>query len=102
VVNYVKIIPPNVYMKKSGDTIPDTTATISTDRETPLELKVESFNIPEKVKYTIEEIKEGKEFKVTFSHIQESEEAYSGLLILKTNYMDKPTLRILVRTRFEE
>jgi len=101
VVNYVKVIPPNVYMKKSGDTIPDVSATISTDREVPLVLEVASFNIPEKVKYTIEETKEGKEFKVRFSHIQKSEEAYNGLLNLKTNYKDKPSLRIFVRSRFD-
>ena len=100
-VNYVKVSPPNVYMKKSGDTIPDVSATISTDREPPLKLEIASFNIPEKVKYTIEETKEGKEFKVTFSHIQESEAAYNGILNLKTNYKDKPTLRIFVRSRFE-
>ena len=100
-VNYVKVHPPNVYMRKSGDTIPDASAVISTDREVPLMLEVASFDIPEKVKYTIEEIKKGKTFKVTFSHIQESEEAYSGTLNLKTNYEDKPTLKIFVRTRFE-
>jgi len=102
VVNYVTITPPNVYIKKSGDTIQDAKTTISTDREPPLELEVESFNIPEKVKYAIEETRAGKEFKVTFSHIQESEEPYSGYLILKTNYKDKPRLRILVRTRFKK
>jgi hypothetical protein len=30
-------------MRKSGGTIPDVSATISTDRETPLELEVESL-----------------------------------------------------------
>ncbi len=62
---------------------------------------IETFNIPEKVKYTIDEIIKGKTFKMTFSQNQKSDEAYSGLLILKTNYKDKPTLRILVRSRFD-
>ncbi len=101
VVNYLKVSPPNVYIRKSGDTFTDAVATITTDRELPLELEVTSFNIPENVKYTIDEIIEGKTFKVTFSQIQKSDEAYSGLLILKTNYKDKPTLRILVRSRFD-
>lgn len=101
VVNYVKVAPPNVYMKKSGGTIPDASATISTDRKTPLVLEVVSFTIHEKVTYTIEETKKGREFKVIFSHIQESEEAYFGILSLKTNYEDKPTLKIIVRSKFE-
>jgi hypothetical protein len=101
VVNYLKVSPPNAYIRKSGDAFIDAVATISTDREPSLELEVASFNIPEKVKYTIDEIIKGKTFKVTFSQIQKSDEAYSGLLILKTNYKDKPTLRILVRSRFD-
>ena len=99
-VNYVKVSPPSVYMKKSGDTIQDASATISTDRKVPLELEVASFNIPEKVKYTIEETAKGKSFKITFSHIQESEESYTGILKLKTNYEDKETLTIYVRSKF--
>jgi hypothetical protein len=101
VVNYLKVSPPNAYIRKSGDAFIDAVATISTDREPSLELEVASFNIPEKVKYTIDEIIKGKTFKVTFSQIQKSDEAYSGLLILKTNYEDKPTLKILVRSRFD-
>jgi hypothetical protein len=101
VVNYVKIAPPHVYIRKSGGTIREASATISTDRKTPLELEAASFNIPEKVKYTIEEIQKGKQFKVIFSHIAESEKAYSRVLILKTNYKDKPRLRIFVKSRFE-
>ena len=100
-VNYLKVSPPNVYIRKSGVTFTDAVATITTDRESPLELEVASFNIPEKVKYTIDEIIKGKTFKVTFSQIQKSDEAYSGLLILNTSYKDKPTLRILVRIRFD-
>jgi len=53
------------------------------------------------VKYTIEEIRKGKAFKVTFSHIQETEKAYYGILNLRTNYKDKPALKITVRSRFE-
>jgi len=101
VVNYVKIAPPHVYIRKPGGTIQEASATISTDKKTLLALEAASFNIPEKVKYTIEEIKKGKQFKVIFSHIAESEEAYSGVLILKTNYKDKPRLRIFVKSRFE-
>ena len=101
VVNYLKVSPPNVYIRKSNDAFTDAVATITTDRAPPLELEVASFNIPEKVKYTIDEVLKGKTFKVTFSQVQKSDEAYSGLLILKTNYQDKPTLRIVVRSRFD-
>jgi hypothetical protein len=48
------------------------------------------------VKYTLAKSKKGKEFKVIFSHVQCSEEAYSGTLNLRTNYADRPTLRIYV------
>ena len=101
VINYIKISPPIVYIRKSDDTITDAIATISTDRKTPMTLDVESFTIPDKVKYTIEETIKGKEFKVTFSPTLESEEAFKGVLTLRTNYKDKPILRIFVRSRFE-
>ncbi|HMA85456.1 MAG TPA: hypothetical protein VKN73_07115, partial [Desulfosalsimonadaceae bacterium] len=91
----------HVYIRKSGGAIQAASTIISTDRKKPLALEVVSFNIPEKVKYTIEETQKGKQFKVIFSHIAESEEAYSGVLILKTNYKDKPRLRIFVKSRFE-
>lgn len=101
VVNYLKVHPPNVYIRKSGDTILDGVAKISTDREPPLELEVESFNIPDKVSYTITEMIKGREFRITFSHKLESEESYSGALILRTNYADRPRVKIFVRSRFE-
>ena len=101
VVNYLTVSPPTVYTRKSNDAFTDAVATIATDREPPLELEVASFTIPEKVEYTIDEIIKGKTFKVKFHQVQKSDEAYRGLLILKTNYKDKPTLRILVRSRFD-
>ena len=76
-------------------------ATIATDRQLPLKLVVASFTIPEKVQYTINEVIKGKTFTVTFHQIQKSDEAYNGMLILKTNYKDRPTLRIFVRSRFD-
>ena len=101
VINYLTVSPPNVYIRKSNGAFTDAVATIATDRQLPLELAVASFTIPEKVQYAIHEIIKGKTFKVTFHQIQESDEAYSGLLILKTNYTDRPTLRIFVRSRFD-
>ena len=101
VINFLTVSPPNVYIRKSNDAFTDGVATIATDRKLPLKLEVASFTIPEKVEYTIDEIIKGKTFEIKFHQIRKSGEAYSGLLILKTNYKDKPTLRIRVRSRFD-
>ena len=66
----------------------------------PLELSPESFNLEGKLSYTVEEIEKGRRFILRFNSIPLSAQTYKGFLKLKTNYPEKPTIKIKIRGRF--
>ena len=66
----------------------------------PLTLKPGQFNLEEKVAYTIEEIDEGRRFKVSFTSIKGVAGLYRGFLNLETNYEEKPVVTIPISGRF--
>ena len=65
-----------------------------------LTLEPGQFNLEGKVKYTIEEIKKGRRFKVHFTNIAGPSQTYRGFLKLKTNYPENPVISLMIRGRF--
>lgn len=68
----------------------------------PLTLKPMEFNLDGKVTYTLEEIEKGRRFKIGFSNMPCPRGNYRGFLKLKTNYPEKPVIKLRIWGRFRE
>lgn len=66
----------------------------------PLTLTPDAFNLEGKLTYRIEEVEKGREFKIYFTSIPEAPSDYYGFLNIKTNYSEKPAIRIQIRGHF--
>lgn len=96
----IDLLPNFLYMKGlAGQTI-TRTVTVRAGRDKPLTLEAADFDLDTKLKYSIEEVEAGKNFKIHFTSIPGPAEYYSGLLKLKTNYLDKPLITIPIKGRF--
>ena len=76
------------------------TVDIKGDLDKPLKLEPVDYTLDKKVKFRIEEVLQGKHYRVTFTSIPNVGNYYHGLLKLKTSYPEKPELVIYVRGRF--
>ena len=66
----------------------------------PLKLEPIDYTLDKKVKFNIEEVSQGKHYRVTFTSIPNVGNYYQGLLKLRTSYPEKPELVIYVRGKF--
>ena len=73
---------------------------IKTTFDRPLTLKPVKFDLKDRLKYKIEEIKKGREFRVSFETIPGTGKMFKGSLKFQTNYPEKPELIISIRGRF--
>ena len=78
------------------------TVAIRAKLDRPLTLEAMEFNLDGKVAYTLEEVKKGERFQITFRNVPGPPAAYKGLLKLKTNYPEEPVITIWIRGRFIE
>jgi hypothetical protein len=76
------------------------TVDIKGDLDKPLKLEPVDYTLDEKVKFSIEEVTQGKHYRVTFTSIPNVGNYYQGILRLRTSYPEKPELVIYVRGRF--
>jgi hypothetical protein len=89
-----------VFLQGSGqETI---TRVVDIKGELNKSLKVEpvDYTLENKVKFNIEEVTEGKHYRITFTTLPNAGSSYQGLLKLKTSYPEKPEVVIHVRGRF--
>ena len=70
---------------------------IKANLDKPLILKPGSFNLVERMRYTIKEVEKGKRFIVQFKREQGLTEPLDGYLKIETNYPEKPEVAIYVR-----
>ena len=68
----------------------------------PLTLEAGAFDLEDKVDYRIEEVEEGKAYRIHFSSLPVPAQRYHGTLTLRTNYAEKPEIEIRIRARFKE
>ena len=68
--------------------------TITGHKDQPLTLAFSKLSLPEKVAYELKTLEEGKVYRVVLRNISAREDRYSGYLILKTNYPEKPEITI--------
>ncbi|MBP1741645.1 MAG: hypothetical protein H6Q48_3938 [Deltaproteobacteria bacterium] len=68
--------------------------------EKPLKIEPVEFNLSDRLSYEIVEVKPGKLYQVHFTSIPNTGDSFQGILRLKTNYPEKPEIRIYLRGRF--
>ena len=68
----------------------------------PLELHPAEFNLPDDVEYRIEEVTEGRKFRIHFSNIPGQPHRFKGYLKLKTNYEEKPKIKLRINGLIED
>lgn len=73
---------------------------IKGDLNKPLKLEPVDYTLGNKVRFNIEEVMQGKHYRVTFTSIPNVGNYYQGLLKLRTSYPEKPELVIYVRGKF--
>lgn len=79
------------------------TVTIKAGLDKPLSLELHAFDLEEKVKYTLEEVQKGKEYRILFTNVPGVGPGTSrGTLTLKTNYPERPLVAIQVGIRISK
>jgi len=93
---HVPIIVSPRYVLFTGSKGQSMTRTVEITAETdkPLELNAERFDLDGKIEYQIEEVEEGRKFKVHFTTDPDFSGSSRGFLNIKTNYDEKPVLPI--------
>lgn len=73
---------------------------ISAGLDKPLKIKPGRYTLEGKVDYTLEEVEEGKRYKITFKNNPDVSGYFPGYLRLSTNYKEKPEITIRINSRF--
>lgn len=66
----------------------------------PLKIEVDSFDLEGKVLYEMEEVEEGRVYRIHLKNVPGPAQTYRGYMKLRTNYSERPELMIMVRGRF--
>ena len=92
----ITVKPRSVHLRGlQGDPI-TREVTIRAHEELPLKLSDAKLSVADKVDYDIKAIEEGKVYRLTFRDRLKQKGKYKGVMQLKTNYPDKPLLKINV------
>lgn len=98
----IDVMPRYVYLRGMAGQVLTRVVTIRTEVDRPLTLTTSRFDLEKKVKYTIEEVQKGKLFRIHISNIPGTPLSYRGVLELRTNYPEKPIIRIPISATFKE
>ncbi len=91
-----------VYLKAFAGQKITKTITIRAELDRPLKIETSHFDLDKKVSYKIEEVKAGRIYRIHFTNIPGPPEIYHGSLKLKTNYPEKPEIKIRINGRFKK
>ncbi|HDZ24672.1 MAG TPA: hypothetical protein ENH70_09075 [Desulfobacteraceae bacterium] len=75
---------------------------ISAGLTKPLKIIPKSFDLADRISYSIKETEQGRHYLVRLSSIPGTAGRFHGVLKLKTNYPEKPEITIYIRGRFEK
>ena len=96
----IRVSPSTVNFRGEAGQAMTRTVNIRAGLGKPLIIEPAAFDLDKKVRYSIEPVQEGKNFRILFTNIPGSEETYRGSLKLKTNYHEKPEIVIPIRGKF--
>jgi hypothetical protein len=99
----ISVSPKYVSLKGMADRKITKTVTVRAEQDKPLKLEPSHFDLTGKVKvidYRIEEVEAGREFRIHFTSIPGNAGIYRGFLKLKTNYLERPEIKIWIKAKF--
>jgi hypothetical protein len=98
----ISVSPKYVSLKGMADRKITKTVRVRAEQDKPLKLEPNHFNITGKViDYRIEEVEAGREFRIHFTSIPGNAGIYRGFLKLKTNYPERPEIKIWIKAKFK-
>jgi len=97
----ITVSSKHVQLYGKGDKEVSKTIKIVAELNKSLNLTVIDFTLKNKLKYTIETVQKGKEYRLRFTSIPDIKENFRGTLKLKTNYAEKPEITIVIHGRFK-
>ena len=92
----ISVHPRSVSLRGKKDAPIVKQVTLVAHEDMPLEITPVKFSLSDKASYDIETINKGKTYRITFRNKWKKTGAYRGVLELKTNYPDKPLLKIKI------
>jgi hypothetical protein len=101
IIPYIRIRPKSVALRGMSSEVKTTEVFITGNLEEPLKIEADSFSLMGKVKYEIETVEEGKQYKVRFENLTGLKGSYSGYLKMKTSYPENPDIKIKISSRFK-
>jgi hypothetical protein len=75
---------------------------IKTDLPRTLILTAKQFSLGGKINYRIDEIEQGKRFRVSFSNIPGQIGKFLGVLKMNTNFPEKPEIAVRISAQYVE
>ena len=98
----ISVLPERVYFVGKKNAMLKTEVKIKANLDKPLEIKPVSFDLADKVKYSIEELTKKRVYKIKFVKLPSTDEKINGKLKIKTNYSEKPYINIVIKGYFRE
>jgi uncharacterized membrane protein len=102
VKEWITLSNEHVYLSGAADETHTASIEINAKGEEPLQLTLKDFSLDDKLRYEIEELEEGRKFRVRFTTAPGAPDTYQGFLRLKTNYPLKPVVNIPINARLHE
>jgi hypothetical protein len=103
-VVHVPVALSSTYLYFAGLSNSPITKTVKIESKDDEDIRIEaiSFDLDGKLSYRIEEVVQGKKFRVHVTTIPGMAGTYLGSLKLKTNHPKKPTVTIRIRGRIKK
>jgi hypothetical protein len=98
----ISVRPGYVFFSGGKDVSRTQVIDIRAGLDKPLTLQADQFTLEDKVRYRIEGMEDGRHHRVHFSSIPGMGGSYRGFLTLKTNYPEKPEIKINIAGRLSE
>ncbi len=96
---WISVTPPSIFIEGQKGQVAKGTVLIR-GGEKPLRLQQVSYDLQDRIIYTVEEVEPGKVYRLHFSSVPELSGIVTGTLILRTGYPEKPEVTIRIRGKF--
>jgi len=96
------VTPRNVYLRGLAGQTLTRIIKVRAGLDSPLTITPVKFDLEGRLKYEVEEVEKGKLFTIRITTIPGPAGSYRGTLELKTNYPQRPVIRIPISASFRE
>jgi hypothetical protein len=98
---YIRVSPSYVYLYGPANQTVMRVVNIKAGLDKPLRIEPLSFDLSDRVSYSIKETEKGRDYLIRLTSIPGIAGSFHGALQLKTNYPEKPRITIMIRGRFQ-